>query len=503
MELPYKPTRVGVHKVAVWIDPIPGERSIIDNRQEFQALALDPRIKVLYIEGSVRPEYRSLYRALASDQNVEVATVLRIQQDRFTAGGQIDEAPFTHFPASQEEWKKFDVIILGDLDISFLSRAQQAAIEQACADGAGVMMIGGQKNFGPGNYQSTPIEKLLPVFTGDAHMPQETEAFVPRLTLEGDSHPSMEGLTDWFGVGDKPPKLELPKLTGNVVVAKPKSGATILLIHPGKTGPDKTAQIVLACQDYGKGRSMAFTADTTWRWFLPMAGSGQESPYKRFWGQIVRWLAGADVRNRQHGGGIEAMLNKSLYQLGENVRVRAMVRDPRGDATQYAAVNLVLTQSGKEPQQVPLRPVESRRGMYDVVLPSPSKGDWKVQVIASKDGKELGRQALKFTVIPPADEMFKLAANSTLMRAMASASGGFSYRLDQLPALLDDLIKADPAATAARQETIPLVNALRAILVFFGQAPDWPRSWDLPMQGCLVVSLLALEWILRRWWRLT
>ena len=172
--------------------------------------------------------------------------------------------------ATADEWKKFDVIILGDLDASFLSQGQQRAIEQACADGAGLLMIGGQKNFGPGNYQQTPIEKALPVFVGDTQMPQESQAFVPRLTADGAAHPAMEGLTPWFGVADQPPKTALPNLTGNVVVAKAKSGAQVLLIHPGRSGPDGLLQIVLASQFYGKGRSMAFTADTTWRWsFAP------------------------------------------------------------------------------------------------------------------------------------------------------------------------------------------------------------------------------------------
>ena len=72
-----------MHKLAVWIDPIPGERSTVDNRQEFQGLALDPRIKVLYVEGRARPEYKYLNRALGHDPNIEEsASLLRIQENR-------------------------------------------------------------------------------------------------------------------------------------------------------------------------------------------------------------------------------------------------------------------------------------------------------------------------------------------------------------------------------------------------------------------------------------
>ncbi len=63
VDLAYTPQKVGIQKLRVWIKPVPGERTTADNQQEIQDLALDPRIKVLYIEGRVRPEYTQLNRA--------------------------------------------------------------------------------------------------------------------------------------------------------------------------------------------------------------------------------------------------------------------------------------------------------------------------------------------------------------------------------------------------------------------------------------------------------
>ena len=180
-----------------------------------------------------------------------------------------------------------------------------------------------------------------------------------------------------------------------------------------------------------------------------------------------------------------------------------MVRDLHGDATEYATVNLLLSQGSAKPQQFPLHPVESRRGMYELTLGPPAKGDWKAELIATKDGHELGRQTLPFTVIPPADEMYKLAANTSLMNELASATGGFAYRVDQLPTLLDELIQSDPAALAVRQETIPLANTIRALLAWSGHPPAWPQNLDLPMQGRWFCSSCWPKWMLRRWWRLT
>ena len=512
LELPFKPERVGVQRLAVWVDPIAGERSTVDNRQEFQGLALDPRIKVLYIEGRVRPEYTQLNRALARDPNIEVASMLRITQDRFNAAGTVNGGPVSALPASAEEWKKFDVIILGDMDSSFLTRIQQLAIEQRTAAGGGLLMIGGQNSFGPGGYEGTSIEKALPVFTGPLSSAQERSPFVPALTADGLAHPAMEGLDRWFarsGAATQP--TDLPPLRGNVVVARPKSGASVLLTHANRPGPDGQPQIILATQRYGQGRSAAFTADTTYLWYIPLRGMGQESPYNRFWGQLIRWLAGEEVRNRSRGPGVDGLLNKSLFQLGESVKIRAMVRDQRGDATRYAQVNVMMKRdrsvgaaaaAGTSETQFPLAPVESRTGLYEVNIPNPDKGDWIIELSASKDGQLLGRQELKFTVIPPAEELLKIAANPKLLRDIADRTAGYHYELAQLPNLIDQLIRSDRATPRARQETISLANLFRAILTAIDANPAWPTRWDLPLQAALVLSLLATEWILRRRWQL-
>jgi hypothetical protein len=311
----------------------------------------------------------------------------------------------------------------------------------------------------------------------------------------------MEGLQEWFGVGDQKGVKALPPLRGNVVAPRPKSGASVLLTHAERPGPDGKPQMILVTQRYGQGRSAAFTADTTYLWYLQLRGMGQDSPYNRFWGQLVRWLAGEDVRNRQHGAGVEGLLNKSVYQLGESVRVRAMVRDVKGDATRYAQVSLLIEQAGKKDAQIPLSPAESRTGMYQATITTPEKGDYSVELSAAKDGKSLGKQSLKFSVIPPADEMLKLAANSALMTSIAKETRGYSYKLEQFHTLIDDLIAENAGATTPTEQTVPLANTLAAIMAWAGHVPTWNRKYDLPMQGVVVFLLLGVEWVQRRRWQ--
>src|SRR5581483_5566285 len=178
----------------------------------------------------------------------------------------------------------------------------------------------------------------------------------------------------------------------------------------------------------------------------------------------------------------------------EAVKVRAQVRDEHGDATQYAQVSLTLKGGSLDkPLQIPLA-TSGRVGMYesaadpDKGIPRLGKGDYTVDLVATKDGKELGRQQLKFTVIPPEEEMLKIAANPKLMEAIAQATGGFHVDLPELPNLLDNLIRSDPASQGEQQRSVPLANTTRALLVAAGGNPQWPAKYDLPMQAVLVIA---------------
>jgi hypothetical protein len=332
------------------------------------------------------------------------------------------------------------------------------------------------------------------------------------LTADGLTHPILDGLTGDFASPDgkipdeKSPDGAPPPLRGNVAVGAAKTGAQILLVHPGDH-----PEVVLAVERYGSGRSAAFTADTTYLWNLADSGQSPESVYDRFWGQLIRWLAGADVRNRQMGPGVIGLLDKSVYQFGEPIRLRALVRDEHGVATGSAQVSAVEhpASDATASRRLALSASTDRAGMYEVTLPDASQGmnalsagDYVLELTAEKDGQSLGSEELKFSVVPPAGEMDKVAANSQLMSQIAQATGGFSGSLDALPNILDALIRTDPTAHRTLQRSLPLDNWVRVVCAAVGSPHHWADRFDLPMQAGLVVVLLATEWVLRRRWEL-
>lgn len=147
-----------------------------DNNRFVHVLEVRGRPQVLYVEGESR---RSTYlsRALDDERNSRVDFDLDVR----SAGG---------FPNDVDEMRNFDLIILSDVPASELSRSSMTALRQYVREGGSFLMVGGEDSFGPGGYQGTIMEEILPV-TFEARR-QETMPSVA-LLLVIDRSGSMEG----------------------------------------------------------------------------------------------------------------------------------------------------------------------------------------------------------------------------------------------------------------------------------------------------------------------
>ena len=265
-----------------------------ETRRELGRRAAEARIRVLYIEGAIRPEYKFLRRALSIDPNVQLISLVRVQKDRFFSHGAIDGKKLPGLPRSDEDFRMFDVIILGDLDSTYLTRDQMGKLRKFVKDGGGLLMIGGRNSFGPGGYAGTDLEAALPVVVGKRSQPRDKAAFLPMLTASGRKRPILKGLSKYFpGPASTRPAakdVQLPDLRGCTTVVRAKPGAAVLAVHPTRRNKHGRL-VVLAVRDFGAGRSAAFTADSTWQWYLRLRGLRAKAPYRLFWGQMIRWLA--------------------------------------------------------------------------------------------------------------------------------------------------------------------------------------------------------------------
>ncbi|HUO10266.1 MAG TPA: glutamine amidotransferase [Phycisphaerae bacterium] len=484
VKLKFTPDKVGRAVVKVRVPVDPGERSAANNEQDFPLIVTDPKLAVLYVEGRVRPEVGPLRRVLQQDPNVDAVTLVQTQAGKFDMQGTKEGDDLHGLPTTLAQWKRFKVVILGDLDASFLSSQQQHDLEQIVKDGAGLLMIGGQNSFAPGGWNNTTLADILPVSLAPVSPPQINTKFVPKLTAEGRLHPIFAGIGGYFIAPDgATPAQQVPDLSGCVALAGTKPAASILAVHPVEK-VNASPAIVLAVEQYGKGRSAAFAADTTWHWNLFLRGMGKDSPYNRFWGQMVRWLASQEDLQKKTGPSVLAMLAKERYDAGEPLILRAAVTDKEGQSTNYANVWADITGPDGKTAHIPMAAVtaEGQVGRYQGKIDPKLSGAYKVTVLASKDKADLGKDATTFTVLAAAGERDVLAANPATLQQISQATGGSYVELSGAATLADRLVAELPPSAVAVKTTIPLYNNR---LFFFA-----------------FIAAFASEWFLRRKWQL-
>jgi len=482
--LTFTPEETGRHTYTVRIRPDPAERRDENNERQVHVLVTDPKIRVLYVEGVVRPEYKPLKSVLETDPNVELLALVQVKRGEFVQGGSMQGVTLSGPPQTLQDMRRFDVFIVGDLHRSYFSPAQLENLRQVVEEGRGFLMLGGYNSFGPGGYGGTAVEKMLPVEVGPPGIGQETTPFVLKLTPEGANHAVFHGTTGFFRYQSDTPRQRLPLLKGCTNLLRAKPGASILAVHPERANPHGPL-VVLAVQQYGDGRTAAFAADTTYQWYLPFRAMGAESPYIKFWSQMVRWLANKEVKQHAETPGVDLLVRKPYYEPGEAVVVRAKVRAEEGRATNFAKTSGVLAGPGKdEEKSLSLSLVAGAVGVYQAELGALDPGDYTVRVEAEKEGTALGKDEVRFSVGRPNQEFDRLSIDRALLKKIAQQTGAGYYE----PAAFGDLVGTLRQRTITedihREFGIQTVPGLFAIL--FG----------------LFLAVVTGEWLLRKHYQL-
>ena len=482
---PADATGPDVRTLKVVVEPNPAEATADDNASELHVMVVNPTLRVLYVEGTMRPEYKYLRRVLSSDPNMKFMSLVRIQENRFLAQGSIDGKQLADLPRTDDEFNFFDVLILGDVDRTFLSNDQMEKIRRFVHDGKSLLMIGGRNSFGPGGYGGTPVEAALPVLVGSRRQEQETTPFVPQLTAAGAASPVFAGLREFFGSPGKPPTKPLPDLLGCVTVASARPGANVLAIHPTRrnlAGP----LAVLAVHQYGKGRAAAFTGDTTWKWYLRLQGMGAESPYHRFWGQLVRYLTGVEKKKLQKTPSVLARLGTGYVRQNDPIRISALVKDTEGQPAADAGVTVELRAAGAEKvEKLTCRQAGDGTGVYETTHKPARAGKYTVTVKAvDAAGADLGSDSLPLRVAPHSLETDRLARDVDSLKGIGAARGGRYAELAALPEIIDEIVDRK------QRQLLPAAPARR-----FG-------LYNFTLLFLAFVALLTVEWYTRRTWQL-
>jgi hypothetical protein len=369
---------------------------------------------------------------------------------------------------------KYAVYILGDIDATAFRPGELADLATCVSRGAGLMMLGGFQSFGAGGYGETPLAKVLPVGM-DANERQQPDE-PPRLDLHWPGplamRPTPLGLMH-FGLqlaGSRPENealwSQLPPLEGANKLHNLAAGAVVL----AEAGPDKP---LLVAHAFGDGRVMVFAGDSTWRWWM----RGHESAFKRFWRQIVLWLARKD--QAQEGNVWIRLAQRRLAPLERvefSVGANAASGEPVADATYKA--ELILPDGTRRPLSLVRQETQMVGSLGDLQ----TAGDYAIEVTATEKGQSLGNTRARFLVFQQDLELDNASADASTMDSLAAITGGQSLAPEQLA----DLIRRIADSTQdldVQQETKK-------------------TFWDTWSFFLTLVGLLALEWYLRKRWGL-
>lgn len=141
--LPRRLTEGGFHKFRATIEGPDDARPENNTAHAFTFVKSHP--KVLYIEGD----------EMATNYLKPALTAQGVDVELRGVGG---------IPLTLEQLQSYDSLILSNVEASQMSASQMKMIKSAVHElGIGLIMIGGEKAFGAGGYQDTPIEEALPV----------------------------------------------------------------------------------------------------------------------------------------------------------------------------------------------------------------------------------------------------------------------------------------------------------------------------------------------------
>ena len=474
----YRPEQIGRVSLSARITPLDEESIRENNRRESSAWVVEPGIRVLYLEGTLRPEYGAISdRYLAKDPNIEFCALVQTRPNVFQKRTNIEDLSLNSIPNDQETMDRFDMFIIGDLDSTYLKPEIQRLIVNRVQSGAGLVMLGGYHSLGPGGYAGTPLGEILPVGLGDRNIGQLTTPFLPKLTPDGQQSQILTNITEFFPTNSGDAKTPgLPLLDGCTKIASISPAATVLAVCPSEMLSDGHEMPVLAVQPFGEGRTAVFTADTTRKWQQAAKALSMETPFIRFWGQLIRFLAHREGTVNKEAGCI-AEVDRTQYEPEENIQISATVKNDEGEGTDKATVIATIIHDNGNTENVELKPNAGTAGKYaGSFLPSKT-GRIRIRVHADWAGKKLDAPNDIIVDVGRANMEFdQLDLNEDLLVRIAQIRDGQYAHITNADYMIEQL---DRRTVKNRiEKTVELAPPLPLWTVF--------------------VFALTLEWYLRR-----
>lgn len=514
----HRPERQGIHDYRVQIQPDPREIFPDNNAWDFKVAVSDDRTNVLLVDSHPRWEFRYLRNLFhGRDKSVHLQYVL-LHPDRLprsprpptsyaSASRPFGDSEATQLPQNAEEWRRFDVILLGDIPPEALSPRDLAAIEEAVTKrGSLLVCIAGPRAM-PHAHDNRVFQNLLPVTyepSDNARLVSPEPAYRLQLTAIGREHPvtsqsSSRALNEeiWSA---------FPPMNWRFGGAQLKDTAEVLAyalplgqaLPQGGSGFPAEASVEAAIQQLarqrelesenavissiraGLGKVLLLHFDQTWRFRY---GVG-DVHHHRFWGQIMRWGAGPSLRSGNDF--VRLGTDRLSYASEDPVTVTAKVLDPQRTPLLKAKVEVEVWKDGQRLRRQRLDYLADSPGLYETQLEGlKEEGEYQLKLVgdpvdeavaASSEGPQKIETELLVASSRHPVELAELTADRDFLNRATNQTGGRLVELPDLPLLLDSF--GAPKERLRENRNVPLWDKWPLLLLFF--------------------TLLTTEWGLRR-----
>lgn len=463
---------------------------------------VDRPLRVLYLDGYPRWEYRYLKNLFARERSMHYGAMLLTAGRRFLAEG--SESQVT-LPATAEQWNQYDVIVLGDLRPDVLTPEQHEQIKRrVLVGGAGLLWIGGE-GATPSAWRGTALADLLPMTVGadgapirpwDQEVTVRPTPAAERLGVLRLLEQPSEG--SWWPAAVSDPTSGWSRLrwAQRVERASLKPATEVLAeAEPINSGAESRSALVTTMR-YGGGRIVYVATDEIWRWRY---GRGEDLP-ERFWLQLVR-LLGREAVGR---AGKPAILTvtPARSEVGAPVRVSVELLDQRLLDAAPATVSVRLGRIGDLPAAGAARPTGPD---------TPTPGD-AVELVLRPAGDASaaeGRRVFSGTWVPSQTGLYRATVSDALLAGdRVSTDAEIWLPDDELArpeadhALLASLARETGGRVLSPADLDRLDQILPRREVRLAGVPDEQTLWDAPLALILLVLLAGFEWAGRRLIRL-
>jgi hypothetical protein len=481
------------------LKPLENEFSAADNSATLPLRISSEKIKVLLVSGDAGWEFQYLRNLLLrSPDHYAVSVWQQDAEEGFNQEASSQDMKLAQLPRAENDLYKYEVVILYDpapydakkcllgIDTAFTK-----LLDKFVGDHHGGLLFIASNKYSDQNLTS-PQESLadlvamLPVVLApqtrnlaERIATGEPVAWQVLPTAIGLEHPALRlsaNPQENFNLWRQLPGVFWAHAVQRI---KPLANALCVSADPTLRSSDNQPLPLIAVQYYGRGRSLYLGFDESWRWRYLYDGA----LYRKFWTNMVDFLAAGNLEKKR----IVITTGADKVTIGEEVRIHVEAYDKNYRPFTQDKIEVQLVDASGVLKSLPVtlgrvsRKVkvegsgelkEAVEGTYEGVCRLSNEGSFVLTYTDPEYKDDVAAKALK--VVLPEDELKHPEADPATLQIIGSGENFLNVE------------QADKLAQMIAPDKKVVYNESSFNL------------WDAPLVIILVVTLLAVEWILRK-----